>query len=356
MNDSLTDLRAQIDALDARLIMLLNERAALAQRVGALKQEAGAPVYRPEREVEVLRRSAERNEGPLPDESVHNVMREVMSACRALEEPARIAYLGPAGTFSEQAALRQFGSTVHLVPCVSIDEVFRAGAAGSVDFAVVPIENSTEGSVTRTLDLLVSTPLTIVAEVSLPINHNLLTKSGAMTGVTRVCAHAQALAQCVNWLNQHFPALERQPMASNAQAAELAASDATVAAIAGDSAAARFELQPVARGIQDDPANRTRFVVLGQHETGRSGRDKTSLVLVVPNKAGAVHQMLAPLATHGVSMTRFESRPAKNGAWEYLFYVDIEGHLRDDKVARALDVLRADCAFFKNLGSYPVAL
>ncbi len=355
MDDPLKALRSTIDDVDRRLVQLLNERARLAQQIGELKQAEGAPVYRPEREAEVLRRVAAGNAGPLSDAGLLAVFREVISACRSLEHAIRVAFLGPVGTFSEIALLKQFGSSVEAVPCLSIDEVFRALEAGGVDFAVAPVENSTEGSVTRTLDLLLATPLVIVAEVSLPINHHLMTRSGQMQGVTRICAHAQALAQCVNWLNQHYPAIERQAVASNAEAARLASSDPTVAAIASEAAAGRYQLAPVARHIQDDPANRTRFVVLGRNATQPSGRDKTSLILAVPNRAGAVHHMLAPLAQHGVSMTRFESRPAKTGAWEYYFYVDIEGHERDPKVALALEQLRGECAFYKSLGSYPVA-
>ncbi len=355
MDDPLKALRSTIDDVDRRLVQLLNERARLAQQIGELKQAEGAPVYRPEREAEVLRRVAAGNAGPLSDAGLLAIFREVISACRSLEHAIRVAFLGPVGTFSEIALLKQFGSSVEAVPCLSIDEVFRALEAGGVDFAVAPVENSTEGSVTRTLDLLLATPLVIVAEVSLPINHHLMTRSGQMQGVTRICAHAQALAQCVIWLNQHYPAIERQAVASNVEAARLASSDPTVAAIASEAAAGRYQLAPVARHIQDDPANRTRFVVLGRNPTQPSGRDKTSLILAVPNRAGAVHHMLAPLAQHGVSMTRFESRPAKTGAWEYYFYVDIEGHERDPKVALALEQLRGECAFYKSLGSYPVA-
>lgn len=356
MNDPLKPLRAAIDEVDRRLVELLNERARLAQRVGQVKQADGSPVYRPEREAEVLRNAAAASTGPLSEAALLAVFREVVSACRALERPLRVAYLGPSGTFSELALLKQFGASVESVACPSIDEVFRAAEAGGVDFAIAPVENSTEGSITRTLDLLLATGLSIVAEVSLPVNHHLLTRDGTMRAATRICAHAQSLAQCVNWLNQHHPALERQAVASNAEAARLAATDPTVAAIAGEVAATRYELQPVARNIQDDPANRTRFLVLGRQRTVPSGRDKTSLILAVPNRAGAVHDMLTPLARHGVSMTRFESRPAKTGAWEYYFYVDVEGHEREPAVARALDELRAECAFYKSLGSYPVAV
>jgi chorismate mutase/prephenate dehydratase len=356
MSDSVPGLRSAIDEVDRRLVQLLNERARLAQRVGSVKQAEGTPVYRPEREAEVLRNVAAANPGPLPDEALLAVYREVMSACRALEHRVRVAFLGPSGTFSELALLKQFGSSVEPAPCASIDEVFRAVEAAGAEFGIVPVENSTEGSITRTLDLLLATPLCLIAEVSLPVNHNLLTASGTMQGVTRIAAHAQALAQCVNWLNQHHPVLDRQAVASNAEAARLAAADATVAAIAGDAAAERYRLTPVARHIQDEPANRTRFVVLGRQTTQPTGRDKTSLILAVPNRAGAVYHMLAPLAQYGVSMTRFESRPAKTGTWEYYFYVDIEGHESEPKVAQALEQLRAECAYYKSLGSYPIAV
>jgi chorismate mutase/prephenate dehydratase len=355
MDEPLKPLREAIDRIDRQLLELLNERARLAHEVGRVKNTSGAPVYRPEREAEVLRKAAANNPGPLREQGVIAVFREVMSACRALEEPTRVGYLGPAGTFSEAALLKQFGASVVGEPCASIDDVFRSCEAGSTDYGLVPIENSTEGSVTRTMDLLLGSPLRIVAEVSLPVHHSFLTKSGTAAGVTVVCAHAQALAQCVGWLNRHHPALERRAVSSNAEAARLASVDPTVAAIAGDLAAQRYQLQAVASHVQDDPANRTRFLVLGLQDTSSTGRDKTSLILSVPNRAGAVYHMLAPLATHGVSMARFESRPARLGSWEYYFYVDIEGHERDSAVAAAMVELRGLCAFFKCLGSYPVA-
>lgn len=355
MDERLNALRKAIDEVDRQLVALLGERARIAQEVGRVKDITDTPVYRPEREAEVLRNVAAANRGPLSGAALAVIFREVMSACRALERRIRVACLGPAGTFSELAVLKQFGSAVDTVPCLSIDEVFRAVEAGAADFAIAPVENSTEGSVTRTLDLLLATPLAIVAEVSLPVEHHLLTGSGSMQGVTRITAHAQSLAQCVNWLNQHYPAIERQPVASNGEAARLASADPTVAAIAGEAAASRYGLVPVASHIQDDPGNRTRFVVLGRQHAQPSGRDKTSLILAVAHRAGAVHHMLAPLARHGVSMTRFESRPAKTGAWEYYFYVDIEGHEQEPKVAVALGQLRGECAFYKSLGSYPVA-
>ncbi len=355
MDDRLKPLRDAIDAVDRKLVELLNERARLAAEVGRVKQEHNAPVYRPEREAEVLDKVAALSAGPLAPATVQAVYREVIAACRALERPITVAYLGPEGTFSELALRKQFGAGVIAAPCGSIDEVVRDVEAGSTDYGIVPVENSTEGSITRTLDLLLVTPLSIIAEVSLPVHHNLMTKRGTMEGVTRICAHAQSLAQCVNWLNQHHPALPRVSVASNAEAAKLAAEDATVAAIASESAAERYGLHAVAAHIQDDPGNRTRFVVLGRQTTTPTGRDKTSLILSVPNKAGAVYHMLTPLAQHGVSMTRFESRPARSGAWEYWFYVDVEGHEKDPKTAAALAELRERCAFYKSLGSYPMA-
>jgi len=355
MDEPLKPLREAIDRIDSQLLELLNERARLAHDVGQVKSTSGTPVYRPEREAEVLRKVVAGNPGPLSEQGVTAVFREVMSACRALEQPTRVGYLGPPGTFSEAALLKQFGASVDGEPCASIDDVFRSCEAGSTEFGLVPVENSSEGSVTRTMDLLLASPLRIVAEVSLQVHHSLLTKSGTVDGIRSVCAHAQALAQCVGWLNRHHPALERRAVSSNAEAARLASVDPSVGAIAGELAAQRYQLQAVATHIQDDPANRTRFLVLGRQETASTGRDKTSLILSVPNRAGAVYHMLAPLARHGVSMARFESRPAKLGSWEYYFYVDIEGHERDPAVIAALDELRGLCAFFKSLGSYPAA-
>lgn len=352
----LKPLRDAIDDVDARLVELLNERARLASEVGRLKGEVDAPVLRTEREAEVLRKVGQLSKGPLMAAPLANVFREIMSACRALERPLTVAFLGPAGTFSETAMHRQFGTSVTGLPCATLDEVFRATEAGSADVGIVPLENSSEGAVSRTLDLLLATPLKLLAELSVAVDHNLLTRSGSMDGIECICAHSQALAQCAGWLAQHYPAIERRAVASNAEGARLAAQSPTVAAIAGDRAAERYELVAVATHVQDDPNNRTRFAVLGQQSTRPSiapGRDKTSLILSVPNKAGAVFHMLEPLSRHGVSMTRFESRPARVGTWEYYFYVDVEGHLADAKVATALAELQQACAFYKCLGSYP---
>ena len=276
-----------------------------------------------------------------------------MSACRALEARQTIAYLGPVGTFSEQAAQTYFGHSIAGLSCNSIDEVFKAVEKGAAQYGVVPVENSSEGAISRTLDLLLDSPLHISGEVVLPIRHHLLTKNGSLDGVTTVCAHAQALAQCQQWLSEHAPQLKRQAVSSNAEAARMAASDSSLAAIAGDPAQVAYGLQAAASQIQDDPHNRTRFVVIGSYQCQATGHDQTSLVLSVDNQPGAVHRLLEPLAKHGVSMNRFESRPARKGTWEYHFYIDVAGHAEDAKVAKALEELKTAAAFYKNLGSYP---
>jgi chorismate mutase/prephenate dehydratase len=357
-SSDLDSLRERIDAVDRELLALLNRRAALAQEVGALKKRDGSPVFRPEREAQVIAGLKRSNAGPLRGESVAPIWREIMSACRALEQPTRVAYLGPAGTFSEMAALGYFGSSIERVPCASIDEVFRSAAAGAADFGVVPVENSTEGVVARSLDLFLTTPLAIVGETSLLVRHNLLRREPRLDAVQAVCAHPQALAQCHAWLAQHLPQAERRPVASNAEGARLASLDTALAAIASERAASEYGLHVVAPAIQDDSHNRTRFAIVAHpqaHPHPRaSGHDCTSLVVSVPNRPGAVHDLLIPLKEHGVSMSRFESRPARSGQWEYYFYIDLEGHPDQPEVAAALHELRAACAYFKLLGSYPL--
>jgi chorismate mutase/prephenate dehydratase len=353
-------LRGEIDTLDRELLALVNRRAKLALEVGELKKREGGPVFRPEREAAVIEGLKAANPGPLRNESVAPIWRELMSACRALESPTRVAYLGPAGTFSELAALGYFGSSIARLPCSSIDEVFRATTAGAADFGVVPVENSTEGVVARSLDLLLHSPLAIVGETSLAVRHHLMRKRDSIEGISAVVAHPQALAQCQAWLTAHLPQAERRPVASNAEGARLASTDESLAAIASDRAAGEFALHVLAAAIQDDAHNRTRFAIVAdparQPPSRATGHDCTSLVVSVPNRPGAVHDMLVPLKTHGVSMSRFESRPARSGQWEYYFYIDVEGHPEEKKVGAALAELRAVCAFFKVLGAYPVDL
>jgi chorismate mutase / prephenate dehydratase len=355
LNSRLKPLRERIDALDAQLIALLNQRAAVALEVGEVKKHFNAPVFRPEREMQVIQRLQDMSEGPLDNDHISAIWREIMAASRALEKTIRAAFLGPVGTYSEQAMFEYFGHSIEGLPCPSIDEVFRSVEAGAAEFGVVPVENSAEGAVSRTLDLLLQTSLIIGGELALPIHHNLLTVSGTLSGVTRVCAHPQALAQCQHWLTANAPGLERLAVSSNAEAARLAVDDPTVAAIAGDRAATHYGLGTVVSMIQDDPHNRTRFVMIGKQPTGVSGHDQTSLIVSVNNEPGAVFKLLEPLAKHGVSMTRFESRPARVGTWEYYFYIDIEGHRDDAHVAAALAALGEKAAFLKILGSYPRA-
>ncbi len=351
----LLPLRERIDQIDAEILDLLNRRARTAQEVGDIKHahHAEGPVLRPEREAQVIRQLQGKNRGPFPAEGVAAVWTEIMSGCRGLEQALSVAYLGPAGSFSEQAAFEHFGHAVTGVSCASFDEVFRAVEAGSANVGMVPVENSTEGAVNRTLDLLLGSPVRILGERSILIRHCLLAQDPSLKGVTRILAHPQALAQCQNWLNRNYPGVPREPVSSNSEAARIASTDPSVAAIASDSAARAWGLQLVAQGIQDDAQNRTRFLAIGQIATLPSGRDKTSLILAVANRAGAVYQMLSPLSDNGVSMTRFESRPARTGQWEYYFYVDIEGHCEDPPVRKALASLQEQCAFFKVLGSYP---
>ena len=354
MDADLTPLRTQIDALDRQLLDLLNQRASLAQRIGEHKQRLDMPVFRPEREREVIAKVQQANAGPLHDTGIAAIWREIMSACRALEARQQIAFLGPEGTYSEQAARQFFGSSCAFLPCADLDEVFRSQLSGASAHAVVAIENSTEGAVARTLDLLLAHPVLICGEISLAIHHNLLRKRAGTDGIRAVLAHPQALAQCRQWLDAHLPAVERRAVASNAEGARLAAQDETLAAIAGEQAASQYQLHVASARIQDEAQNRTRFIVLGTQTPQPTGRDRTSLILSVPNRAGAVFEMLKPLAEHGVSMSRFESRPARSGTWEYFYYIDLEGHQDDPPVRQALDELRRACAFFKNLGSYPI--
>lgn len=353
----LRPLREGIDAMDREILGLVSRRARLAQEVGKVKEAAGAKgddgqVLRPEREAQIVRALQRANDGPLPDEAVAAIWTEIISACRGLERTLTVAYLGPQGSFSEQAAFGHFGHSAQGIPCPNFDEVFRCVEAGQADVGMVAVENSTEGAVNRTLDLLLHSPLKILGEHSLQIRHCLMARDG-MDAVKRILAHPQALAQCQEWLNREYPGVPRDAVSSNAEAARLAAADPSIAAIAGESAAEVWGLAVVAAGIQDDAQNRTRFLAIGKRDAERSGGDKTSLVFAVPNRAGAVYDMISPLARFGVSMTRFESRPARTGQWEYYFYVDVQGHRADENVAGALAALQERAAFFKILGSYP---
>ncbi|WP_174874323.1 prephenate dehydratase [Vogesella oryzae] len=347
--------RDAIDNIDVEILNLLNQRAQHARDIGEIK--GGGIIYRPEREAQVLRRVKDLNPGPLPGESVARLFREVMSECLALEKPLSIAYLGPEGTFTQLAALKHFGHAARTVACGSIDEAFRLVESRALDYVVAPVENSTEGAIGRTLDLMVSSPLRICGEVVLRIHHHLLRKEGDMAGIRRVYAHAQALAQCHEWLNKNLPAsVERVSVASNAEAARLAAEEPDCAAIAGQAAAERYCLLKLAENIEDEPNNTTRFLVLGNQDVGPTGQDKTSIIVAAPNRPGAVHYLLEPLAANGVSMTKFESRPSRAGLWDYVFFIDMEGHAQDAHLVQALAGLRERTAFVKVLGAYPQAV
>lgn len=355
----LNEIRQRIDVLDERLQQLLNERATLAQEVASIKQldgEQEVQFYRPEREAEVLRTVKQRQQGPLSAEEMARLFREVMSACLALEQPMVVAFLGPEGTFTQSAALKQFGHSVVTVPQRTIDDIFREVSSGSVDYGVVPVENSTEGVVNHTLDLLIDSSLKISGEVTIRIHQHLMRRSESRGDPRCIYSHAQSLAQCRRWLNHHFSEVELIEVSSNAEAARRASEQPDTAAIAGETAADIYGLAITDRNIEDNPDNTTRFLILGRSDVPPSGDDKTVLLLSTRNRPGALFQLLQPLADHGISMTRIESRPSRNGLWEYLFFVDIDGHSQDPPIAKTLQILEREATLFKILGSFPRAV
>jgi chorismate mutase/prephenate dehydratase len=368
MDDTLKTLRARIDSIDDALLQLVSERAGIAQQVGRAKN--GEKIYRPEREAQIVRRLRETNPGPLSGDTVERLIREIMSACRALEETTHVAYLGPAGTFSQQAVYKQFGHAVEALPEADIDACFHAVETGRAEFAVVPVENSTEGAISRTLDLIVGSPLKICGEVMLPVHQTLMrlppspASGGGVGGegvnawptpIKRVYGHAQSLAQCQQWLSRHLPDAERVSVVSNSEGARLAAAEPDAATLGSEAAAGLYGLAVAAARIEDEAGNTTRFLVLGRADAAPSGRDKTSMVMGAKNQPGAVVKLLQPLADAGISMSKLESRPARGGNWEYLFFVVCEGHRQDPKLAAALAEIGSRAAFLKILGSYPAA-
>ena len=358
--EALTAVRDRIDAVDEKIHQLLNERARLAQQVGLSKSRDGKTVdfYRPEREAEVLRRARERNRGPLRDEEILRLFREIMSACLAQQEPLKVAYLGPEATFSQTAVLTHFGHSVRSLPLGSIDEVFHEVESAAADFGVVPIENSTEGTVNHTLDRFLASPLRICGEVELRIHHHLMGNMSALGRITRICSHPQSLAQCRNWLHEHLPEVEQIPVSSNGEAARRARDERGTAAIAGETAAEVYGLKVLAAQIEDRGDNTTRFLVLGRRLLAASGRDRTTLLVSVghTDAPGALHRLLEPLARHRVSMTRIESRPSHRRKWDYVFFIDVDGHAEEPHVARALAALKQRASLFRLLGSYPRAV
>lgn len=352
------ELRVMIDAVDDELLQLLSRRAALTMEVGEVKRASGVATefYRPEREARILRRLLESNPGPLPDQDLVRVIREIISTCLALEHALRIAYLGPEGTYTHAAVVKHFGGAIEPVASNSVGGVFREVAARACDYGVVPIENSVGGAVNQTLDCLSESSLHICAEIVLAVHHQLLSNTGALEEVQRVYAHEQALAQCCGWLDRHLPAAERIAFGSNAAAAQRARQEPGSAAIASVDAGRRYGLTALASNIEDFPHNTTRFAVLGHAIPRASGDDVTSVMFGLPNKPGALHAILSVLAERGISMSRIESRPARNGVWDYLFFVDLLGHSADLVVAAALSEIESRASLFKLLGSYPRAI
>lgn len=362
-NGEIDGIRDQIDSIDAQLQALISRRARLARLVGESKypepvalSKGPRDYYRPEREAEILRNAVARNSGPLRDEEVVRLFREIMSACLAQQEPLKVAFLGPEGTFSQAAVLKHFGHSVRSLSVPSIEEVFHDVEAGIADFGVVPVENSAEGAVSTTLDMLVTTPLVIGGEVELRVRQHLLGCMASLAEVRKVYSHQQSLAQCRAWLEQRLAGIEQVAVASNAEAARLARDEAGAAAIAGEAAAEVYGLSVLMANIEDRPDNTTRFLVIGRDSPGPSGRDKTSLLLSSRHKAGALQELLFPLARHKVSMTRIESRPSRRRKWDYVFFVDVEGHVQDENVAAALKDLEIAAAWSRVLGSYPAAI
>ncbi|HTB30338.1 MAG TPA: prephenate dehydratase [Steroidobacteraceae bacterium] len=353
-------IRERIDGIDAQIHALINDRARLAQLVGISKSAAGKAVdfYRPEREAEVLRKALERNDGPLRDEEIARLFREIMSACLAQQEPLKVAFLGPEGTFTQAAVLKHFGSSVRALPLPAIDEVFHEVQGGVADFGVVPIENSSEGTVNHTLDMFLASSLKICGEVELRIHHHLMGRMSTLADVRRVCAHAQALGQCRGWLDEHLPDVERIAESSNAEGARRARDERGTAAIASRAAAEIYVLTLLADEIEDRPDNTTRFLVIGRKLFSRSGADRTTLLVSATgtDDAGALFRLLKPFAEHRVNMTRIESRPSRKKKWDYVFFIDVEGHVSDPPLAKALASLEKHASLFKILGSYPRAV
>lgn len=356
--DQLREVRARIDAIDRELQRLMNDRAACCLRVAEIKTaDSGdeAPVfYRPEREAEILTRVKRENKGPLSDDDMAHLFREIISCCLALEQPLTIAYLGPTGTYTEAAAVKQFGHFATTRPFATIDEVFREVEADAAHYGVVPVENSTEGMVNNTLDCFVTSPLSICAEVELPIHVCLMAAPATeRSAIKTVYAHQQLLAQCRRWLDSHMPGIARVPVNSNAEAARMTAERTDCAAMAGSMAAERYGLRVLSTNIEDQPDNKTRFLVIGRQKVGPSGRDKSSILVSMPNEAGALYRVLEPFHRHGISLSRIETRPSRSGNWSYVFFIDFDGHQSAPEIQAVLDDVRKFALEVRSLGSYP---
>jgi len=355
---ALQAIRQKIDDIDLQVQALLNQRAEIAQEVAKIKVANGEQTdfYRPEREAMVLREVIERNQGPLDSKEVARLFREIMSACLAAEKPLKVAYLGPEGSFTQAATVKQFGGSIEPQAMSTIADVFNAVEVGNACYGVVPVENSTEGMVSHTLDRFISTPLKINGEVSLRIHHYLLSKETNLSEVSKVYGHPQALAQCRQWLLNHCPDCEQVPVSSNSEAAKTVVNQPGTAAIAANRAAEIYDLVTLASNIEDEANNTTRFLVIGRQDIGPSGQDKTALLVSTKNQPGALYTLLEPLAKSGITMSRIESRPSRQGVWEYVFFIDIDGHRDDSAVAKALTQLEQASSMCRVLGSYPKAV
>ncbi len=354
-SESLKAVRDEIDRIDIELQELISRRASCAERVAAIKLVQGMETafYRPEREAQILRRIKERNKGPLTDEAIVRLFREIISACLAHEEPMTIAYLGPAGTYTHAAVHKHFGHAVLTTSLATIDEIFQEVDTGLAKYGLVPVENSTEGAVNHTLDLFIKSPLKICGEVSLPIHHNLLGLSQTFAEIRVVYAHQQSFAQCRHWLDAHLPEAKREAVSSNAEAARLVQGKSGTVAIASTTAGELYDLKILVNNIEDEKDNTTRFLVIGKQEVPPSGNDSTTLLVSAPNRPGGLRNLLKPLSDAGISLTRIESRPGKSGLWEYVFFMDIEGHQSDPHIAKALAQLQEELPLYRVLGSYP---
>lgn len=352
---NLDTIREQIDVIDQEIQKLIDNRALLAQEVAKIKlaENPNAEFYRPERELNVLNKVAERNKGPLTDNTIRFIFREIMSACLALEKPLKIAYLGPIGTYTQMAAKKFFGSAVDSNSQQTIGDVFREVEVGESNFGIVPIENSTEGVVSGTLDKLIKTTVNICGEIEIPIHHNLLSKEKNLSRISRVYAHQQSLMQCKRWLDINLTQALKIPVSSNAEAARMAKTSRNSAAIAGEMAASAYDLDILNSNIEDELRNTTRFLIIGNKNIKPTGNDKTSLILTVSNEPGALYTLLQPFNYNDISLTKIESRPSGNQNWEYIFFVDIEGHQTDENVAKAIEELRRKKLIISILGSYP---
>lgn len=358
MSDELENLREQIDAVDRSLVELINERAKLALQVAQAKENSGRTqsYYHPEREALVVRNTIKHNQGPLSDREMARLIRETMSACLALQQPLLVAFLGPSGTFTEEAAHKHFGNSIRTVATDSIDDVFREVESDNADYGVVPIENSTQGIVNSTLDMFLESGLKIVGEVELHVRQHLMSKAAALSEVKTLYAHQQSLAQCKRWLRANLPEVAQVQVHSNAEAARRAAEEPDAAAIAGIEAAHTYQLTVLKRSIQDAADNTTRFLIIGKQQIRPTGADKTTLLVSAKNKPGALYSLLQPLAENNVSMTRIESRPSHCVNWEYVFFLDLDGHQEDDLIKHSLEALQAEAGLLKILGSYPKAV